>query len=803
MMKIFSLIIAVFAMLTTYGQTIIIIDKSDMLPIKHVSIFNQSKLKAIESNAKGEADLSGFSENDSIFLTHISFVEIKSTKTDLLHSGKEIYMTEKVIRLDEVVFSANRTEESQKKVAQQIQVMSEREIESSQAQSTADLISNTGSISMQKSQSGGGSPTIRGFEASRIVLVVDGVRMNNLIYRAGHLQNIVTIDNNILDRTEILFGPSSTIYGSDALGGVIHFFTKKPMLANADNSYLIKANYMVRYGYVNNEITNHVDFNFGKKKYASLTSFSYSKFDDMKSGTNQNPFYTSSYGERPYYVERINDKDSLVKNSSRYLQKQSAYNQYDILQKFIYQQNEHLSHGLNIQFSNSTNVPRYDRLTDPGNTGLAYAEWYYGPQTRLLTAYNMDIKDASFFFQNVHFDINYQQIEESRHSRKFNSNNLLHRIENVNVIGTNVDFQKSIKSHKIRLGFDGQYNTLKSTADKENIVTGEHNPLDTRYPDGNNSMVDIALYVSHTWEINNELILTDGLRGGLTNLHSSFNDTTFFKFPFTQVDQKNTVYSGSIGIINTPTDDLKLSTLLSTGFRAPNVDDLSKIFESAPGNIIVPNNNLKPEKTINTELGITKIFNQKTSWENVVYYTQFFDAIMTDKFTYNGQDSIMYDGIKSQIYANQNKKRAYLYGFSTCLKSKLTDDFLINFSINYTYGRAKTDSSDAPLDHIAPIMAKIQFIYTNKKISSDFFVIYNGWKKLKDYSLGGEDNEQYATALGMPAWVTANFRTSYKVHKLLTVQAGVDNIFDTQYRTFASGINAPGRNIFGSLRFHF
>ena len=212
---------------------------------------------------------------------------------------------------------------------------------------------------------------------------------------------------------------------------------------------------------------------------------------------------------------------------------------------------------------------------------------------------------------------------------------------------------------------------------------------------------------------------------------------------------------------------------------------------------------MKPEKTINYELGITKIFNQKTSWENAIYYTDFFDAIVTDQFKFNGQDSILYDGSMSQVLANQNKQRAYLFGFSSNVKSQCTDNLLLSFGMNYTYGRIKTDSSDYPLDHISPFMMRLQLTYTNKNFGSDFFINYNGWKKLNDYYLNGEDNEQYATADGMPAWLTANFRVSYKVHKLVTLQAGVDNVFDTQYRTFASGINAPGRNVFAAIRFHY
>lgn len=715
----------------------------------------------------------------------------------------------KTVGLNEVVVSANKIEESKRKISQQVQILSAKEIENTQSQTTADLMSTTGSVFVQKSQLGGGSPVLRGFEASRILLVIDGVRMNNLIYRAGHLQNIVTTDNNSFDRAEILFGPSSTIYGSDALGGAIHFYTKKPILSTGEKSPYIKVNALSRYGSADKETTGHLDFNIGTKKFGSLTSFTWSKFDDLKGGTNQNPFYTGSYGERPYYVERINETDSIIKNKDRYTQVQSGYTQYDLVQKFLFQQNEHLSHGLNIQYSTSTDVPRYDRLTDnptgmlSDTAALNSAQWYYGPQTRLLAAYDLNLKNPEGFFQNIHAGLNYQDIQESRHNRNFGSRFLTHRVEDVNVIGGNIDFQKTISKHDIRFGADAQLNMLTSTATRENIIADTSGKWDTRYPDGDNTMNNFAVYVSHTWSINNELTLNDGFRVGYSSLHSTLVDTALlFHLPYTTLDQKTPVYSGSIGLVHSPSDDLKLSLLVSTGFRVPNVDDLAKVFAPPSGRVIVPNVDLKPEKTINYEIGITNIINTKTSWENVVYYTSFKDVTVIDEFTYNGQDSILYDGTLSRVYANQNKDEAFIYGFSSELNTRTSDRFSMKFGVNYTYGRVKTDSSDAPLDHIPPFMGHVAFSYSYNKFSSDFFIHYNGWKKLKDYG-SGEDNPQYATTEGMPAWLTANLRLSYKVCKLVTVQTGIDNIFDTQYRTFASGINAPGRNIIAAIRFHY
>jgi hemoglobin/transferrin/lactoferrin receptor protein len=711
--------------------------------------------------------------------------------------------TSRVITLKDVVVSANKVEETRRTVSQQIQVLYTNQISYLQAQSTADLMANTGNVFIQKSQLGGGSVTLRGFEASRTLLVIDGVRMNNLIYRAGHLQNIVTIDNNSLGKVEILYGSSSTIYGSDALGGVVLLYTKKPLFAASDQKQAFRANAFSRYGTAANEFTGHLDFNIGGKRFASVTSVTFSDFGNLKGGKNKNFFYGKSFGDRPFFAERFDNRDSLVKNNNPALQIQSGYKQYDLIQRISFKQNEYVTHGINLQYSNSTDIPRYDRLTDPDGTGLKYSEWYYGPQERLLAAYDLNVAKPGSWFNTVHAGVNYQNIEESRHTRKFSNNNLTHRIENVNVIGANIDFQKIIQKNNIRFGFDAQYNTLKSTANNENIVTGIHSPLDTRYPDGDNTMTSAALYLSHTLEINDHFTLTDGLRAGYISLYSTFTDKSFYPFPFDNVSQNNPVYSGNIGIINTPSDELKLSFLISTAFRAPNVDDLSKVFESSPGEVIVPNSELKPEQTITYELGVTKIFSNKTSWETTVYFTDFHNAILTDKFLYNGQDSILYDGTMSQVLANQNKRRAFIYGLSSNLRSELSKNLFLSFYFNYTYGRINENGTYTPLDHIPPILMRLQLSYNKKNFGSEFFVNYNSWKKIKDYYLNGEDNEQYATADGMPAWFTLNLRASYRIHKLLTAQAGIDNLLDTQYRTFASGINASGRNIFIALRFSY
>lgn len=708
-----------------------------------------------------------------------------------------------VVTLSEMIISANKVEEDKKQIAQQIETISRLQIRKLNTQSTADLLQQTGHVNVQKSQQGGGSIMIRGFEASRVLLVVDGVRMNNLIYRSGHLQNSITVDQNMLDRVEVLFGPSSTVYGSDALGGVVAFYSKNPVFAKTGEKVHTSGGVFTRYGSVNNEKTGHVNFNIGIKKFASLTSFTYSEFGDLMMGKSKNPFYKAGFGERNYYVQRFDGRDSLVANSNKYLQKFSGYKQHDLLQKFSFKQNDKITHTLNFQYSNSNDVPRYDRLTDPKGTGLNSAEWYYGPQLRIMGIYNLNAKNLNGFFNAINTNLSYQNIEESRHSRSFNSSNRNSRIEKVEVYGLNADFQRKKEKSDTRVGIDAQYNTVNSTAFATNINTGVKAPIATRYPDGSNEMYNVALYATNTYQIKEKLFLNDGIRLAYIALNSRFQSKEFFPFPFDAINQKYTALSGNLGLVYLPSDKWKISLMGSTGFRAPNVDDMTKVFESAPGRLVVPNPSLKPEKTYNADLQITKVFGKAVRWENIIYYTFFDDALSSGPTTFNGEDSVLYDDVMSKVFSIQNNQSAYLYGATSNLFVTLFNHFNITGGATYTYGRINTDTTDYPLDHISPLYGRFAVKYFTKKFEAESFVVFNGWKRIKDYNLTGEDNPQYAPAEGMPAWYTINLRLSYSINRNFTIQTGVDNLLDTQYRVFASGINGAGRNIFGTVRVNF
>jgi len=714
-------------------------------------------------------------------------------------------------QLQDVVIYANKFPTLSKNIVQRVVALTDKVLLQQQA-NTADILTASGQVFVQKSQAGGGSPVVRGFEASRVLLMVDGVRMNSAIFRAGHLQNIITVDNMILDRVEIIYGPSSTLYGSDALGGVVNLFTKQPQLYKSNlvskkASWKADGNLVYRYGSGQNENRQHIDINIANDKWAYLTSFTNSSFGDMRQGNKRTTAYPD-FGKRLFYVVRENNSDVVKDNSkSVNIQKLSGYTQTDFLQKIFYKPNENTSHLLNVQISNSSDINRYDRLTETGNGLPVYSEWYYGPQVRNMIGYKLTKSNLNGYFQKLTTNVNYQHLEESRMTRRFKSNNKDYRFEEVDMVGLNMDLLHQGKSSELNIGVESYYNNVGSTAFRNNIATNARSAIATRYSDGPTNMVNYALYAQHTQFLKGNWVLNSGLRLNNVQLNANFKDTALMHFPFTDANQNNTATTGNIGMAYNGADGLRVSFGASSGFRAPNVDDLTKVFDTRTGYVVVPNKDLKPEYTYNTELNVSKTSSTYSIGASL-FYTWFRNALVVDKFKWNNASSILYQGIMSDVYATQNKAKAIVYGFNVNGSANLAPNTILAATYTYTKGNYTNQkpiglNTELPLDHIPPSYGRIGLKHDLNKFSGEIFTVFNGWKRIEDYNLNGEDNEIYATKDGMPAWQIWNINTSYQARKKLNFSFQIENLADLNYRYFASGISALGRNYLVQAKYSF
>jgi hemoglobin/transferrin/lactoferrin receptor protein len=692
--------------------------------------------------------------------------------------------------LDELIVVGNRFEQNKKDAIHFISSINKTEIQKNNASTTAVLLEKNGSAFLQYSQGGGGSPVLRGFEANQIQLVLDGVRINNVIFRGGHLQNILRIDQNSLASIEILNGPGSVIYGSDALGGVISMRTNLPVLGkNIFNGF-------VRYATVNNEKSTHFDFNISAKKWASLTSFSFSDFGDLKMGKRYKVGY-EGFGAANFHVNRIENKDVVIANPNVFLQNPSQFSQINFIQKIIFNTKK-FNHSLNFQVSQSSVVPRYDRLSELTTAGLPkFARWDYGPEGHIFMAYQLEIGKVSKAFDIGNASFAYQNFKESRITRSFADENEKNQKENLDAFNVNLDFKKQLKSSTFQYGAESYLNLVNSKAKFLNVTSLLEKTANTRYPDGGSEIVSFSAYSSIIKPISLKNSLNAGFRFTRNNLKALFNDKTFFPFPFESIEQKTKAFSYSMGWKYAFSDNKSMNILNSTGFRSPNVDDIGKVFESTAGRLIVPNPNLKPEYLNNIELN-TNLGFKKIQIEGAIYYSFFRNIIGIDAFKLADKSTIIYNNSTSYIYASQNLGKANIAGLQMKLKAQLAKDLHLYSVACFTQGRY---IDKKPIDHIPPVHGNTTISYVKSKFNSELFFRYNGAKKLSEYALNGEDNPQFATKDGSLSWFTSNLRTSYRFDSHWQLQASIENIFDINYRTFASGISAPGRNLIFCLRY--
>lgn len=711
------------------------------------------------------------------------------------------YINPKNFILDETVISASRWEQNIREVPNRVAKISSATIQFQNPQTAADLLGASNQVFIQKSQLGGGSPMIRGFATSRVLLVVDGVRMNNAIFRSGNVQNVISLDAGTIDESEVIFGPGSVIYGSDAIGGVMDFHTLTPRFSES-GKLRFNANAFSRYSSANNEATNHLNFTLASKRWSWVAAYTHSDYDDLLMGSKGPDEYL-----RPDFQRRVNNTDSVFVNSNPRLQVLTGYSQENVLQKLAFRPAENITLMYSFHYSRTSDVPRYDRLILKNSGGnFTSAEWYYGPQKWQMHALQATIDRPGLLWDHARFTVARQEYEESRHNRNFNAANRTNRFESVTAFSVNADMDKDLSERaKLFYGLEYVSNKVGSSAFRENVNNGNISTATTRYPDGS-TWQSFAGYASVRYNLTDQVLLNGSAR--VTNVQTEATyDTAMFDFPFVTASLNNTSFNGSVGLVINPNPNWKLYTNLSSGFRAPNVDDIGKVFDSQPGSVVVPNPDLKPELAYNAEIGATGRIGS-VEVDAAVYYTLIDNAIARAPDTFNGADSIIYDGVLSAVLSQQNISSVKVAGFQLGLRWNIARYWLLTSHLNYQKGKETYPGSTETYSptHVAPLFGATHLIFSWNALQVDLYSTYNGEISYDNLALSERaDRHLYAKDANgnpyAPSWWTLNLKTSFQAARYLTVDAGIENMLDKRYRPYSSGISAPGRNAIITLRF--
>ena len=782
------------------AQKIQVIASNTQEPVLGVAIYNDDKSKSGVTDFDGYIDITTFTSEENINFQHISHLSTVLTKSNIIASGNIVRLELNSSALDEIVLSVSKFGQKKRDIPQQIVTVTSDDVTFRNPQTAADLLESSGQVYVQKSQSGGGSPLIRGFSTNRLLIAVDGTRFNTAIFRSGNVQNVISIDPFSIERTEVILGPGSVVYGSDAVGGVMNFYTKKPKFSFEDG-VAISGNVNARYSSANTEKTGHLDLNIGTKEWAFLSSFTFTDFDDLRMGSNGPDDYL-----RNEYVETIDGVDTVVTNDDPELQRFTGYGQINAMQKVRYMPSDAWDFNLGLFYTTTSDFPRYDRLIRKRDGQLRSAEWYYGPQEWLSANLQITNKETSLYDAST-ATLSFQQFKESRNDRDFGDTILFESDEKVSAYTLGWDFTKKFGKTNVFYGIEYVYNKVNSIAVQTDINTGISEADASRYPDGS-TWQSYAAYASLQSKLSDKVSFQGGLRYNHIKVAATFDDA-FFDFPFSEANINTGALTGSAGLTWNPSDILGWKLNFGTAFRAPNIDDVGKIFDSEPGSVVVPNPDLEAEYAYNGELGATLNFDNVVKVNLGTYYTILKDALVRRDFNLNGETEIEYQGELSNVQAIQNAGRAEVYGFEAGLEINFSENWKLTSTYNVTDGfTEEDDGSEAPIRHAAPQFGNTHLIFTQGKWKFDAFGNYNGKFDFEDLAPSQQNNAfLYATDENgdpySPSWYTVNIAAQYKWSDALQLNASLENITDQRYRQYSSGIAAAGRNLILALQYSF
>jgi hemoglobin/transferrin/lactoferrin receptor protein len=796
-----SILFFLLSVSTGFGQQVSVFDSDTKFPLAKVRIFVSESEEYLLTNDQGIAEIGKLKGNEKInFQLHGYTLKVVSW-SDLEKVNYSLGLELEFLTLDAAVISSNRWRQSQTDIPEKVRRLDNSKLLLRNPSNTADWLGSSGEVFVQKSQLGGGSPMIRGFSTNRLLYSVDGVRMNTAIFRSGNLQNVISLDPFAIENTEIQFGPGSVMYGSDAIGGVMVFETLKPNL----NSEGVSGNIITRYSSAYSENTFHGDLSYGSEKLKFTTSATFFDYGDLKMG--------KSGGQDSYlrheFVERENGVDLVKSNPDPLRQVGSGYSQLNLMQKVHWKSGKNSTLDYGFHYSSSSDIPRYDRLIERKNGKLRFARWDYGPQIWVMNNLKWTNFNQTRWFDQLKIIAAQQYFEESRIERRLDATKEFNRTENVYAYSLNADFLKTLSEDThLSYGTEWVTNKVESTGLEYNLINDTSKPASSRYPDSN--WTSAAIYGSYHMHLSEKWKFQSALRYNFTEISSDFtNNSTFFPLPFTESQGRHHSLTGNVGFIFLPEPSVTISPLFSTGFRAPNVDDIGKIFDSEPGSVIVPNPDLKPEYAYNAEINLNKHFQNKLKLDLTGFFTYLDKAMVRRPFTLNGKSEILYAGETSKVLAIQNAAFAKVYGIQAGMEFAITNKLIFLTRYNWQKGQEElNDQTQSPSRHAAPAFGLSRLSFQNGKFKVEISSQYSAERSF-DQMPEEEKTKTFIYATDQngnpysPSWVIFNLNSSYQLVNFLQITVGAENLADLRYRPYSSGIVAPGRNISVTLKASF
>ena len=751
-------------------------------PLAYVQVILEATSRGDVTDESGKFQISNLPTGKyKVIFQLIGYETVK--KSVVLANSKQILklnieMTPTVIQLGDVLVTASRNYESAHEVPQFVSVINPRKIRERNSRQTPELLREEPGLVVQKTNQGGGSPIMRGLKANKLLFLVDGIRLNNSTYRGGNTQYLNTVDSGTLERVEIVHGPISVLYGSDALGGAINLITKSPRLT-LDGRHTFGGSASASISTADETKTSNFNIMTANSKWGLILKGSLKSFGDITRGSKGGSTL----------MNRLQN-DSRTNRVLNKKQSPNGYDSYDLSSKALIKLSDFQELTLAAQFNRQNSVPRYDVVETLGDSVRLF-----DPQERDLFYLTYVNRNPSPWFNKFTTTGSLHRQFERRRRIKFGSTNETLDQFRTLTSGLQIHFNKLLGSnHQLVYGSELYFDWVATKSSSRDLTTGRENAGLPLFPDGS-SFLTFGLFAQDAFHLLPKWKLILGGRFSSTKLRAPFEDDPNSLQNFGTIKQTNSAFTGSLGSQFAISKELSFVTNIAQGFRTPNLDDVSKLGPGKGNSFYdVPNAATKPEKTLSIDGGF-KIFSNRLRANIFGFYNSIADLLVRRPAEFNGLPFVIEEGDTLAVFHKENAGKAYTTGVAFTAEFFITSHLALRGNLSYTYGR--NTSNDEPLNSIPPFGGLLGIRWRQNQ----YWAELNSRFAMEQKRLSFEDQADLRIPEGgTPGWYTLNLKLGANVTKAVNLKVAVMNILDQNYREHLSGFNAPGRNFIFSAQ---
>ena len=649
-------------------------------------------------------------------------------------------------QLEEVQVTAGRTEQTVTEVSAGVSVVGTEEIAAAAPAIATDLLRGVAGAFVQQTTPGQGVPIIRGLRGSEVLHLVDGFRLNNAWFRNAPNQYVALVDARMLERIEVVRGPSSSLYGSDAMGGVVQFVSALPQVG-VEPAFGGRAG--LDYRSADEALTGHLAIDQAGERVGYSAYATYHDAGDRRSGDDTRLGATAYTARAARAVVRFRPEP-----------------EHDLV--------------VDVQYLRQPGTPRHDELVAGfGQTQPSSAEFSFEPNDRLLAHVRHRWSEVGDLVDDLEMHLGLQVMHDDRRTRDTGSTSL-RRERNKSVLsGFTLQARSSPAWHRLTYGLELYADEISSSRTATDIDTAETATVTSRFPDGS-TMDSIAVYLHDSVHAGKRLTLDGGLR------YSRFDVSLPAADRGVSADIDADDLTANLGLVYELDPEFNLVANIGRGFRAPNVFDLATLGPRPGNRFNIANPGLGPEEVITVDLGL------KYASRRLVAEAMLWQADYRDKIESVPTGDI--DASGRIVVQSRNIADVDLWGAEAGVRWLLSDHFRLSGVINYTRGEQRDGAgTQQPADRIPPLNGElgIGFRPAGPWSFEGSARFARGQDRLSDR----DGRDPRIDPSGTAGWVVLDAMAAVELNDLVDLTLRLDNILDRRYREHASGIDAPGRSL--------